>query len=271
VQRQYLHLDGRTLAYYDSAPGDRGAKTLLLAHAFPLAATMWEPQFKALPADWRLITPDLRGFGGSTMDHEPETPSMDDYAGDVIDLLRELGVPSAVVGGCSMGGYVTFAVARLAPRMVRGLVLANTRAGADSLQGRTNRKNLLAVLDREGAPGVAREMMAKLIGKTSADERPGVESNVRRTIKQQSPQAIRAAAQRMMDRSDSFATLKQMTVPALVITGAEDTLIPVEESQKMADALPTAELVVVPHAGHLANIEAPDEFNAALISFLSRL
>lgn len=271
MQRQYLHLDNRTLAYYDSSPGDRGANTLLLAHAFPLAGSMWEPQFKAAPAGWRLIAPDLRGFGGSTMDEEPESPSMDDYAGDIIDLLRELGIQSAVVGGCSMGGYVTFAVARQAPRMLRGLVLANTRAGADSLQGRANRKGLLAVLDREGAPGVAREMTSKLIGKTSAEERPDVESNVRMLIKQQSAPAIRGAALRMMDRPDSFATLKQITVPALVITGAEDALIPVEESQKMADVLPMAELVVVRRAGHLANVEDPEAFNTALTSFLSRL
>ena len=232
---------------------------------------MWEQQFKAIPAGWRLIAPDLRGFGGSTIDQEPESPSMDDYAGDVIDLLRELGVSSAVVGGCSMGGYVTFAIARQAPRMVRGLVLANTRAGSDSLEGRTNRKNLLAVLDREGASGVAREMTPKLIGKTSVEERPSVESNVRRLIKQQSPQAIRGAALRMMDRPDSFPTLKQMSVPALVIAGAEDTLIPVEESQKIADALPTAELVIVPRAGHLTNLEDPAAFNNAFIAFLSRL
>lgn len=232
---------------------------------------MWEPQFKAVPAGWRLIALDLRGFGASTMDSEPESPTIDDYAADVIDLMRELGITSAVVGGCSMGGYVTFAVARQAPRMLRGLVLANTRAGADSLEGRTNRKGLLAVLDREGASGVAREMMPKLIGKTSAEERPSVESNVRRLIKQQSPQAIRSAAVRMRDRPDSFPTLKQMTVPALVITGAEDTLIPIEESQKIADALATAELVVVPRAGHLTNLESPEAFNSALAAFLSRL
>ena len=271
MHRQYLHVDSRTLAYYDSAPREQGAKTLMLAHAFPLAASMWEPQLKAIPAGWRVITPDLRGFGGSTIDHEPESPSMDEYATDIVDLLRELGVSSAVVGGCSMGGYVTFALARKAPQIIRGLVLADTRAGADTLEGRANRKSLLAVLEREGASGVAREMMPKLIGKTSAEERPEIESNIRRMIKQQSPQAIRGAALRMMDRPDSFPMLESLNVPALVIVGEEDTLTPVDESRKMVEALPMAELVVVPRAGHLANVEAPDAFNTALATFLSRL
>jgi pimeloyl-ACP methyl ester carboxylesterase len=271
VQRQYVHVDTRTLAYYDSAPREQGAKTLVLAHAFPLAGSMWEQQFKAVPAGWRLITPDLRGFGGSTMDHEPESPSMDEYAGDIVDLLKELGIASAVVGGCSMGGYVMFALARKAPQIISGLVLADTRANADTLEGRANRKSLLAVLEREGASGVAREMMPKLIGKTSSEERPEIESNIRRLIKQQSAPAIRGAVLRMMDRPNSFPTLETLKVPALVIVGEEDTLTPVDESRKMVDALPTAELVVVPRAGHLANLEAPDAFNSALAAFLSRL
>jgi pimeloyl-ACP methyl ester carboxylesterase len=272
VQRQYVHLDNGTIAYYDSAPREADKKVLLLAHAFPLAASMWEPQFKALPAGWRFIAPDMRGFGGSTIEHEPESPSMDDYAADIIDLLKELGVQAAVVGGCSMGGYIAFAVARKAPQMLRGLVLADTRASADTLEGRANRKSLLAVLEREGASGVGREMMPKLLGKTSAEERPDVESNIRRLIKQQSPQAIRGAALRMMERPDSFATLENLNVPVLVIVGEEDTLTPVDDSRKMVAALSgTAELVVVPRAGHLANVEAPDAFNSALTAFLSRL
>jgi pimeloyl-ACP methyl ester carboxylesterase len=271
VQRQYVHLGDRTIAYLDSAPADRTAPAILLIHAFPLSAVMWEAQAKALPSGWRLIAPDLRGFGGSTIDHEPESPSVDDYAVDIIDLMKELGISPAVVGGCSMGGYVTFAILRRAPELVRAIVLADTRAGADSLEGRANRRSMLALLDREGTPGVARDMIPKLLGKTTLDERSDVESNIRRLIRQQSPQAIRGAILRMMQRPDSFSTLKDSSAPALVIVGTEDTLTPVNESRAMVDALHTAELVEVPRAGHLANIEDPDAFNAALARFLSRL
>ena len=159
LHRQYLHGDTRTIAYYDSAPSDSSAKVIVLLHAFPLASTMWEPQFKAVPSGWRLLAPDLRGFGGSTIEPESDASSLDDYAADVLHLLQELTIPSAVIGGCSMGGYATFAVLRNAPQVVRAVVLADTRAGADSSEGRENRRSLLAHLDREGPSGVANEMM----------------------------------------------------------------------------------------------------------------
>jgi len=271
MHRQYLHGDTRTIAYYDSAPGETSAKVMMLLHAFPLASTMWEQQFKAVPSGWRLLAPDLRGFGGSTIEQESESPSMDDYAADVLHLLQELSIPSAVVGGCSMGGYATFAVLRNAPQVVRAAVLADTRAGADNSEGRENRRTLLAHLDREGPAGVAREMMPKLLGRTTLIERPEIESNIRLLIKQQTPAAIRGATMRMMHRPDSTATLQSLNVPTLIVVGEEDTLTPVAESQKMAEVIATAELVVIPGAGHLSNIEQPQAFNTALNGFLSRL
>jgi pimeloyl-ACP methyl ester carboxylesterase len=271
VHRQYLHVDNRTIAYYDSAPSEKAAPVAVLVHGFPLAGSMWEPQFKAVPSGWRLIAPDLRGFGASTLERESDSPSMDDYAKDVIDLMRELGIATAVVGGCSMGGYVTFAILRKAPALVRALVLVDTRAGADSPEGRANRRSMLATLEREGASGVAREMMPKLVGKTSTEERSDVESNLRRLIKQQSSAAIRGAVLRLMDRPDSFVTIQSITQPTLIIVGDEDTLTPPAEAQKMADAIQSAELVVIPRAGHMSNLERPEAFNAALGSFLSRL
>jgi pimeloyl-ACP methyl ester carboxylesterase len=271
MNRQYLHVGNRTIAYYDSAPGDQQAKVAVLVHAFPLSGSMWEPQFKSVPDGWRFIAPDLRGFGGSTIDRESESPSIDDYAADLLDLLRDLAISSAVIAGCSMGGYVTFAVLRAAPRLVRGLMLVDTRAGADTSEGRANRRSMLALLEREGAPGVARDMLPKLLGKTTLDLSPTTESNLRRLIKQQSADAIRGAILRMMHRPDSMPTLAAVTVPALVIVGEEDTLTPVAESEKIAAALPNAELVVIPRSGHLANIEQAEPFNAAMRNFLSRL
>ena len=271
MQRQYVHVHGRTISYFDSAPGDRAARVLVLAHAFPLGAAMWEGQAKGLPSGWRLIAPDMRGFGGSTLPDPDTTPSIDDYADDVIDLLRELGIESPVIGGLSMGGYVTFAVLRRQPSLARAMILADTRASADTLEGRANRRSMLALVDREGPSGVARDMMPTLLGQTSRDSRPDVEPLVRRLIKQQSPQAIRAAIVRMMDRPDSFATLQSVTVPTLILIGEEDTLTPVDDARKMHAARPNAELVIIPAAGHLANLELPAAFNTALSGFLARV
>jgi 3-oxoadipate enol-lactonase len=127
------------------------------------------------------------------------------------------------------------------------------------------------MVDREGPSGVAREMMPKLLGKTTTETNSSIEANVRRLIKQQSPVAIRGAIHRMMHRADSTPLLAQVAVPTLVITGEQDEMIPVDESRRMAAAIPGATLVIVPGAGHLANMEQPAAFNTALNNFLATL
>lgn len=271
VHRQYLHISSRTISYFDSAPDAGTARVLVLIHAFPLGAAMWEGQARALPPGWRLLAPDVRGFGGSTLQEPDEDPVIDDYATDVLDLLRELGITSAVVGGMSMGGYVTFALLRRAPGLASAVVLADTRAGADTLEGRANRRSMLALVEREGPSGIARDMMPKLLGKTTLESRADVEPLVRRLIKQQSAAAIRGAIHRMMQRPDAMGVVQALKVPTLILVGDQDTLTPVEESRKLAAAHGAAELVIVPSAGHLANLEHPEAFNAALTAFLGRL
>lgn len=196
---------------------------------------------------------------------------MTDYAADVVDLLDEMGFERLVIGGASMGGYAALAFMTLAADRVDGLVLANTRAVADSPEARANRRSMMAVVDREGPSGVARDMMPRLLGATTHQTQPDLEAMVRRFIKQQSPAAVRAAIQRMMHRPDSTPILAQVRVPTLVITGEEDELIPVDESKAMAAAIPGAALVVIPKAGHLSNLEQPDAFNRALHQFLGSL
>lgn len=271
MTRQYCHSGSRTIAYLDSAPGDSALRTCVLLHAFPLGANQWEPQMRSIPAGWRLITPDLRGFGGSTELDSLSALSMTDFADDVVDLLEELKVSRAVIGGLSMGGYAALALYQGAPQFFEGLVLADTRATADTPEGRANRRNMLALVDREGPSGVAREMMPKLLGKTTRELNPAIEAQARRLIKQQSPVAIRGAIHRMMHRPDSMALLPQIAVPTLVIVGEEDELTPPDDSKRMAEAVPGATLVTIPHAGHLSNLEQPAAFNEALNAFLTKL
>ena len=271
MTRQYCHIGSRTIAYLDSAPGKNDLRAYVLLHAFPIGANLWEPQIHSIPEGWRLITPDLRGFGGSTELESLSALSMADYSEDMVDLLAEIGVKKAVIGGCSMGGYAALALYQSRPDLFDGLVIANSRAGADSPEARANRRNMLAVVDREGPSGIAREMMPKLLGKRTMETNPSIEANVRRLIKQQSPVAIRSAIHRMMHRPDSTPLLGQVSVPTLVITGEEDEMIPVDESRKMAGAISGASLVVIPGAGHLANLEQPDAFNHALSEFLATL
>lgn len=271
MQRQFFNSGSRAISYFDSAPAQRDARVVLLIHAFPLGAAMWEGQVKALPDGWRLIAPDVRGFGGSTIDEPDEEPRIDDYAKDAIDLLRELEIASAVIGGMSMGGYVAMAILRRQPGVATAVILADTRMTPDTPEGRANRRSMLAVVDREGPSGVSRDMLPRLLGKTTLAQRPTVEPLVRRLIKQQSPAALRGAIQRMMERPDSQAVLEQLAVPTLIIVGDEDVITPVEDSRRLQAVIPGSELVVLPETGHLANLERPDLFNDALRALLSRL
>lgn len=271
MNRLYCHTGGRTLAYLDSAPGDLTKRVCMLLHAFPLGAGMWAPQLREAPSGWRLIACDLRGFGGSTETGRDEAPVMADYADDCIDLLRELGVARAVVGGLSMGGYAAFEVIRRAPGLIEAVVLADTRAGADTPQGRESRRQMIALVDRDGPAAVADDMLPRLIGPTSHASRPDVGATVRRLILQQTSAAVRGAILRMMTRADSTPLLRPLAVPALVIVGEEDELTPVEESRRIAGELAGSRLVVLPRAGHLSNLEVPELFTRALAEFLKGL
>lgn len=270
--RQYLQLGPRTLAYLDGDPAAADRPVLVLAHAFPLGSQMWEPQFRAGYPGWRVLAPDLRGFGGSTDPRgEDEAPTIDDYADDLAGLIREVAGAPVVLCGLSMGGYAAFALLRRSPALVRALILADTRATADSLEGRAARKAMLTLLEREGPQGVARDMMPRLLGPTTRERNPDAEETVRKLVKRQSPNAIRDAILRMMERPDSRDLLPSIHVPTLVIVGDEDELTPPADAEAMVAALPNATLTRIAAAGHLTNLEAGMAFDASVGSFLDTL
>jgi pimeloyl-ACP methyl ester carboxylesterase len=217
-----------------------------------------------------VLAPDLAGFGGSD-DHDDERVSLDDYARDVLAALDVLGVERAVVGGVSLGGYVALAVARLAPERLAGLILADTRAGADTPAGREGRDRMLDVVRDSGSAGVADAMMDKLLGETTRRERPDLVARTRALVLANRPDTLRRATLRLRDRPDATPALGGLTVPALVLVGDEDTVTPRAEADVLASGIPHASLTVVPRAGHLAALEQPEAFNAAVAAFLRPL
>jgi 3-oxoadipate enol-lactonase len=244
----------------------RGA--LVLLHAFPLNARMWERQLSlAAAAGWRVVVPQLRGFDGGAGD--PAAASMDDYAGDVIDLLDSLHIDDAVIGGLSMGGYIAFAVLRHAARYVHALVLADTKSQADSPEAIDGRKRLLQLVHDKGPAAVADEMLPKLLGETTRRERTAVVERVRQLVLSNSADAIAGAIRALMSRPDSTPLLPTIHVPTLIVVGAEDTVTPPAGAAEMQRAIGGSELVQIPGAGHLANLEQPELFDAALARFLS--
>jgi len=227
---------------------------------------MWEAQAEALAAH-RVIRFDARGFGGSDLGQGPL--SMERIADDGAALLDHLGVAKAVVGGCSMGGYAALAFVRRHPQRLAGLILQDTRAGADTEEGKAGRAALAAKVLAEGASAAVAAFLPKLLGETTQREQVALVSRLRERILAASPQAIADALRGLAARADSRSTLAEVRVPTLVLVGAEDVLTPPAESEAMAAAIAGARLEVVPRAGHLANLERPDAVNAVLADFLA--
>ena len=270
MKTQVAHLLHRSARYFESGSG----RTLLLLHAFPLSADQWLPQLHRVPLGWRVIAPDLRGFRGMGPAFEDlglGGLTMDDYADDVLALMTHLEIEDAAVSGLSMGGYVAFAMLRRAPERVTALVLSNTRAIADSPQAKDARAASIALVQREGAAGIAREMSPKLLGDSTRRGQPDLEEAVKRLILVNSPDAITAALGALRDRPDSTSLLPSIAVPTLVIAGDEDAIVNITESRNMQEAIPGSTLVTLARTGHLGNLEAPGPWNTAVETFLAGL
>jgi len=256
-----VRIDGFDAAF-DRTPG--AGAPLVLVHGFPLDRTVWDWQSRALAG---VIAPDLPGFGESAL--RPGPPSIDAYADAVGALLDRLDVERAVVGGVSMGGYVALAFARRSPERVKGLVLVDTRAGADSAEAKRGRDETAAFVRAHGCAALADRMLPKLLAPRSLRDAAPLAARLSEMIASQPREGVVEALAAMRDRPDSTELLAKIDVPTLVVAGAEDALIPPAESRAIADAVRGARLEIIPDAGHLPNYERPASFNDVVLKFLS--
>jgi 3-oxoadipate enol-lactonase len=250
-------------SYRDAGKGE----AVVLLHGFPLDHTIWGAQSAALSGRYRVILPDLPGMGGST----PLSPStMNGMARTVLDLLDRLGVERAAVAGHSMGGYVALALQKDAPDRVAGLGLICTQAGADSPEGREGRFATAKKVEAEGPELLVGGMGPKFFAPDTAPESEPYRTAVA-LIRNSSIAGIQACLYAMADREDHRGRLGELRAPALVLTGAQDLLIPPARSEEMAAVLPDARLVKVPGAGHLPMLEQPEAVSRALSDWLGRV
>jgi pimeloyl-ACP methyl ester carboxylesterase len=266
--RQAVRAGARHLAYLEAGGGHDRA--ILLVHAFPLNASMWGPQLADPPDGWRLIAPDLAGLGSSN-DHDDESVSLDDYARDLLLLLDRLGIARAVVAGVSLGGYVAMAFARRSADRIAALVLADTKAPADTPEARAGRERMLEILSDRGTAGVADEMLPKLLGETTRRTRPELVDQVRAMALTNDPEGVRRAIIRLRDRPDATPGLSEIAVPVLVVVGEEDVVTPPSEAERLQAAIRGATMSRIAEAGHLASLEQPATFNRQLSAFLARI
>lgn len=240
---------------------------IVFLHAFPLNGAMWRPQLDACSArGWTAFAPDLRGFGRTRplpAAGEVVTPEM--MAQDIVALLDFYQYPRAILVGLSMGGYVAMAVARSFPERIAGLVLADTRPGADAPETRVSREQTANLALEKGSRIVAERMVGGLL-------RPGAARDEKEEVlaiaAQNDPRGVAAASRGMALRPDSTDVLARLNSPSLVLVGEQDGITPVAVAESIASTLPRGRLAVIPRAGHLSNLENPADFNAALLSFL---
>jgi pimeloyl-ACP methyl ester carboxylesterase len=246
-----------------------GAGTpLVLLHAFPLDGRMWAPQVEALAGSYQVIVPDLRGFG-TAREQAVEEAGMDLLADDVARLLDDRGVDRVILGGLSMGGYVALAFVRRHPDRLGGLLLLDTKAGADSEQAWADRRSMAERVLAEGTGFLPEAMLPRVLGKTSLEERPELVERVTALIREQDARAVAGAQRGMAARRDAADVLAGITVPTLVITGEEDTVTGPEVGRELAAAIPGARFLLVERAGHLSSLERPEVVNEALLDFLA--
>ena len=255
---------GLEIAYDEAGSGT----PLLLVHGWPLDRTMWAGQLGGLARNARVLAPDLRGFGGSTV-RPPYT--IDQYADDLVAFLDALGLARVVACGLSMGGYVAFSLLRRHRDRLRALVLADTRATADSDEARENRGKLIAVIEHEGTSALAERQLEAMLGRSTLGRQPQLVETVRRMMASTPPEGAIGALRAMADRPDSTPILHSIDVPTLVVGGAEDAITPPAVLRAMAAEIPGSRVEIVEQAGHVCPLERPAAFNHVVSEFVGAL
>ncbi|SHL78000.1 alpha/beta fold hydrolase [Streptomyces yunnanensis] len=255
-----------TVAYEDKGSG----APLVLIHGHPFDRSMWRPQTAHFSrAGMRVIAPDLRGYGGSSV--VPGKTLLETFARDVAALLDHLGIERCVLGGLSMGGQIVMECYRQFPERIRGLLLADTFAAADTAEGRAVRLRTAERLLAEGMDGYAHEVLPKMIAPANVTALPTVAEHVLGMMRNASPEGAAAALRGRAERRDYTGLLPRITVPTLVVVGAEDEFTPVADARAIHQATPGSRLTVIQGAGHMPNLERPEEFNATLTEFLATM
>jgi 3-oxoadipate enol-lactonase len=259
-------LRGIDIAYDDAGEG----APVVLLHGFPFNRWMWREQAESLSGGaWRVITPDLRGHGETSIASEIAT--MEEMAADLAALLDELNISRAIVGGLSMGGYVALAFLRNFPERVRALILADTRPQADTDDGRRTREETARRALDEGMGVIVDAMLPKLLAPSTRERMPGVVDRVRAMMLGTNPRGAAAALRGMAARRDQTDLLPEISVPTLIVVGTEDALTPPSDAETMHAKIEGSRLVKIEGAGHVSNLERAEDFNRAMGEFLAGL
>lgn len=254
-----------TIAYDDVGHGE----PLVLVHGHPFDRSMWAPQVRALQASHRVIVPDLRGYGQTSVTAGKVT--LGDHACDLVRLLDALQIEQVVLGGLSMGGQIVLEFYWQFPHRVRALLLADTFAQLDPPDRRQDRLVTADRLEREGMAVYAKDVLSKMISPATIEEQPAVADHVLRMMQHTAPEGAAASLRGRAERRDYVPLLPQISVPVLIVVGADDVFTPVSDAELMYRAIPQAQLSVIEGAGHMPNLEQEARFGRIVEAWLATL
>jgi 3-oxoadipate enol-lactonase len=241
---------------------------IILIHGHPFDHTMWQPQIEAFSKEYLVITPDLRGYGKSSLSN-PANAKFEDYATDILKLADHLGIESFHLAGLSMGGQIIMEIYRQAPARVKSLILADTFASLDTPEAKQARNEGAVKLEKEGMSGYADESIYKMIKSDHVAAMPEVSGHVLKMMKATSPVAAATAMRARSGRIDYLNdVLPKINVPTLVIVGRQDEFTPVAKAEEMKQKIQNCKLIIIENAGHMPNLEQPEEFNKIVLDFL---
>jgi 3-oxoadipate enol-lactonase len=251
---------------------DDGQESLLpvvFLHAFPLHSGMWAAQREALRGKARFVTFDVRGLGKSAPGRGASM--LEHVVDDLLLVLDDLRIESALLCGLSMGGYVALRAVERAPTRVRGLLLCDTQSAADTDEAKLRRADGVRKVLNEGAAAYAETFMRGALSPRTLESRPDVVNTVRKLVLESTPEGIAHALGILATRTDTTKSLAHIRVPTRVLVGDADAITPPKVAHDMASAITGANVHEIHGAGHLSSLEAPDAFNALLLQHVQRV
>jgi pimeloyl-ACP methyl ester carboxylesterase len=259
-----INIDGREWHYSDQGKG----LAVVLVHGFPLDGRIWDGQAAALSGKYRVIVPDLPGFGKSIGSRPFSLASLAD---ELHAFLARIGALPCVLGGLSMGGYTAFAFALKYAGDLKGLMLVDTRCQADSAEGKAGRDKMIAAVRERGTAAAAEGMLGRIVAADAPRTRPGVVKRVNEIMMGCPAATVEHALVALRDRLDYKDKLGMVGVPTLILVGDMDVITPLAEAEVMRAGMKDARLVVIKGAGHLSTMEQPEQVNVAMGHFLEGL
>jgi 3-oxoadipate enol-lactonase len=261
-----INANGITVSFDDFG---KGQTPIIFIHGFPFDRTSWSPQMAFMRKTNRVIAYDIRGFGSTNLG--TAKPSMRVYADDLVKFMDNMGIANAIVCGLSMGGYIVLNAVQRYPERFKALILCDTQAIADTDEAQKKRYQKIEQIKTDGLADFTEGTLKNVFCADSRVHRKDVIHDVKEVILLTHQDTIIAGLTALAERPDMTASLKDITIPTLIICGKEDSMTPPNQAEALHIAIKNSTLQIIENAGHLSNLEQSDVFNKHLAGFVATL